>query len=115
MNQAILAARLISVVIGAITDRADALADRDRAPAGRGRAAGGAGQDGGGGVNEYDDYVRPPNPWRMYVAVGFGSSGRVHGHLYGGARIRVPSKLPPNAGRTYNLGYKFNSLCWRKN
>jgi hypothetical protein len=69
MNQAILAARLISVVIGAITDRADALADRDRAPAGRGRAAGGAGQDGGGAVNECDDYVRPPSPWRMYVAV----------------------------------------------
>jgi hypothetical protein len=21
----------------------------------------------------------------------------------------------PNAGRTYNLGYKFNSICWRKN
>jgi len=21
----------------------------------------------------------------------------------------------PNAGRTYNLSYKFNSLCWRKN
>jgi len=25
------------------------------------------------------------------------------------------TEATPNAGRTYNLGYKFNSLCWRKN
>ena len=28
--------------------------------------------------------------------------------------VFLPS-CTPNAGRTYNLGYKFNSLCWRKN
>ena len=25
------------------------------------------------------------------------------------------TEATPNAGRTYNLGYKFNSICWRKN
>jgi hypothetical protein len=25
------------------------------------------------------------------------------------------TEVTPNAGRTYNLGYKFNSICWRKN
>jgi hypothetical protein len=25
------------------------------------------------------------------------------------------TETTPNAGRTYNLGYKFNSICWRKN
>jgi hypothetical protein len=24
------------------------------------------------------------------------------------------TEATPNAGRTYNLGYKFNSICWRK-
>ena len=28
--------------------------------------------------------------------------------------VFLPS-CTPNAGRTYNPGYKFNSLCWRKN
>jgi hypothetical protein len=28
--------------------------------------------------------------------------------------VFLPS-CTPNAGRTYNLSYKFNSLCWRKN
>ena len=28
--------------------------------------------------------------------------------------VFLPS-CTPNAGRTYNLGYKFNSLSWRKN
>src|SRR5262249_16562632 len=50
---------------------------------------------------------------------GCGNSGRVHGHLYGGTRgyvfLRGCTEEPVNAGGTYNLGYKFNSLCWRKN
>src|SRR6516225_4685975 len=25
------------------------------------------------------------------------------------------TEATPNAGRAYNLGYKFNSICWRKN
>jgi hypothetical protein len=25
------------------------------------------------------------------------------------------TEATPNAGRTYSLGYKFNSICWRKN
>lgn len=25
------------------------------------------------------------------------------------------TETTPDAGRTYNLGYKFNSICWRKN
>jgi hypothetical protein len=25
------------------------------------------------------------------------------------------NETTPDAGRTYNLGYKFNSICWRKN
>jgi hypothetical protein len=29
--------------------------------------------------------------------------------------FRGCTEEPLNAGGTYNLGYKFNSLCWRKN
>jgi hypothetical protein len=29
--------------------------------------------------------------------------------------IEGVTSCSPNAGRTYNLSYKFNSLCWRKN
>jgi hypothetical protein len=29
--------------------------------------------------------------------------------------LRDCTETTPNAGRTYNLGYKFNSICWRKN
>jgi hypothetical protein len=25
------------------------------------------------------------------------------------------TEATPNAGRSYNLGYKFNSICWQKN
>ena len=29
--------------------------------------------------------------------------------------LRGCPEATPNPGRTYNLGHKFNSLCWRKN